>query len=100
MVRVKRTHPTFVLVGNKCDKTYEREVSREEGAALARHFGCDFLETSAKTAANVDRLFTDLVRGLRQHKEAQENSGRDPGLGGGGPHGLPGGRSKSKKGGK
>ncbi|KAG8848127.1 Ras GTPase ras2 [Serendipita sp. 411] len=97
MVRVKRSHPIFVLVGNKCDKTYEREVSREEGAALARHFGCDFLETSAKTAANVDRLFTDLVRSLRQNKEAQENGGRDPGLGGGGPHGIPGGRSKKVK---
>ena len=35
MLRVKRNRPIFVLVGNKCDKTYEREVSREEGAALA-----------------------------------------------------------------
>ncbi|KAF5382955.1 hypothetical protein D9757_006288 [Collybiopsis confluens] len=66
MRRVKRGDPIFMLVGNKCDKTYEREVSKEEGAALARQFGCEFIETSAKTAQNVERLFTNLVRALRQ----------------------------------
>ena len=71
MLRVKRSEPVFMLVGNKCDKAYEREVSREEGAALARKFGCEFLETSAKTAQNVERLFTNLVRILRTHKETQ-----------------------------
>ncbi|KAF8203255.1 ras protein [Pholiota molesta] len=65
MKRVKRGDPIFMLVGNKCDKTYEREVSKEEGAALARQFGCEFIETSAKTAYNVERLFMNLVRSLR-----------------------------------
>ena len=60
-----------MLVGNKCDKTYEREVSREEGAALARQFGCEFLETSAKTAQNVERLFMNLVRSLRQTRNIE-----------------------------
>jgi GTPase KRas protein len=55
-----------MLVGNKCDKKYEREVTEEEGAALARRFGCEFLETSAKTAQNVEKLFMNLVRSLRQ----------------------------------
>ncbi|PAV21907.1 ras [Pyrrhoderma noxium] len=71
MLRVKRNRPIFVLVGNKCDKTYEREVSREEGAALARSFGCEFLETSAKTSHNVERLFTNLVRALRQTRTTE-----------------------------
>ena len=69
MLKVKRQKPVFMLVGNKCDKQYEREVSREEGAAMARDFGCRFLETSAKTAQNVEKLFTDLVRMLRSTKE-------------------------------
>jgi GTPase KRas len=69
MLKVKRHKPVFMLVGNKCDKQYEREVSREEGAAMARDFGCRFLETSAKTAQNVEKLFTDLVRMLRSTKE-------------------------------
>ncbi|KAI5991582.1 P-loop containing nucleoside triphosphate hydrolase protein [Pisolithus albus] len=63
--------PIFMLVGNKCDKTYEREVSREEGIALARSFGCEFMETSARTAYNVELLFTNLVRALRQTKRLE-----------------------------
>ena len=65
MLRVKRQKPIFMLVGNKCDKTYEREVSEDEGVALARSFGCSFMETSAKTAYNVELLFINLVRMLR-----------------------------------
>ena len=72
MLKVKRQKPVFMLVGNKCDKQYEREVSREEGAALARDFGCEFLETSAKTPTNVERLFVELVRLLRQTKQQEQ----------------------------
>jgi len=71
MFKVKRQRPIFMLVGNKCDKTYEREVSREEGIALARTFGCEFMETSARTAYNVELLFTNLVRALRQTKRLE-----------------------------
>ena len=44
-----------MLVGNKCDMVREREVSREEGVALARRLHAEFLETSAKTCINVER---------------------------------------------
>ncbi|KAF8153611.1 P-loop containing nucleoside triphosphate hydrolase protein [Mycena galopus ATCC 62051] len=57
--------PIMVLLGNKCDKSYEREVSIKEGAALAKEFGCEFFETSAKTAQNVELAFGALVRALR-----------------------------------
>lgn len=84
MMRVKRQKPIFMLVGNKCDKTYEREVSRDEGAQLARTFGCEFMETSAKTAHNVERLFHSLVRALRttrtdsnQAPQKKEEGGKD-----------------------
>lgn len=71
MLRVKRQKPIFMLVGNKCDKTYEREVSKDEGVALARSFGCAFMETSAKTAHNVELLFTNLVRALRNTRQTE-----------------------------
>lgn len=62
-----------MLVGNKCDKQYEREVSREEGLRMAQSFDCEFLETSAKTSQNVERLFTNLVRLLRSSKDNVPN---------------------------
>ncbi|KAG9079562.1 Ras GTPase ras2 [Ceratobasidium sp. 370] len=70
IVRVKRgARPVFMLVGNKDDKQNEREVSREEAAALSRQWGCPFLETSAKTAHNVERMFNDTVRTLRAARD-------------------------------
>lgn len=77
LVRLKGTSPILTLVGNKCDKAYERVVSREDGLAMARRLGCDFMETSAKTAMNVDRLFTELVRKLRLHKALEEQKNVD-----------------------
>ncbi|KAJ7819099.1 hypothetical protein B0H14DRAFT_2372787, partial [Mycena olivaceomarginata] len=54
---------------NKCNEHSKREVPREDGAALARRLGCEFTETSAKTAQNVDRAVTSVVRALRQAKD-------------------------------
>jgi len=65
MNRIKRGQPVFLLVGNKSDKATEREVSYDEGSRLAERFGCDFMETSAKTSQNVENLFTHIVRTLR-----------------------------------
>jgi len=65
MMRVKRSRPIFMLVGNKSDKFTEREVSKEEGFQMAQSYGCEFMETSAKTSQNVENLFTHLIRSLR-----------------------------------
>ena len=78
MKRVKRGDPIFMLVGNKCDKTNERKVSKEEGMAMARQFGCEFLETSAKTAENVQRLFMNLVRSLRDARSIEPGAPSAP----------------------
>jgi len=59
----------MILVGNKCDKVTEREVSREEGVGLAKKLSCDFIETSAKTCVNVERAFYSVVRMIRNTKE-------------------------------
>ncbi|KAG2353405.1 small GTPase superfamily [Suillus spraguei] len=71
LVKVKRQKPIFILVANKCDVTHEREVSYKEGIALAQTFGCKFLETSARTAYNVELLFTKLVQDLRSLKQVE-----------------------------
>lgn len=58
-----------MLVGNKCDRVTEREVSTQEGSALARELGCDFVEASAKNCVNVEKAFYDVVRSLRRQKQ-------------------------------
>ncbi|KAG9100646.1 Ras GTPase ras2 [Ceratobasidium sp. UAMH 11750] len=73
LLRAKsRSPPLFVLVGNKCDQTYERQVMKHEGEGLAREWGCDFFETSARTGHNIDKLFQNVVRSLRAVRDGAE----------------------------
>ncbi|CAG8514079.1 28134_t:CDS:2 [Gigaspora margarita] len=73
ITRVKDTHKfPLMLVGNKCDKMTEREVSREEGMNMARRLKCDFIETSAKTCVNVERAFYGVVKMIRQNRQGNE----------------------------
>ncbi|KAK0890574.1 RAS2 protein [Friedmanniomyces endolithicus] len=75
-----------MLVGNKCDRVTEREVSTQEGSALAKQLGCDFVEASAKNCVNVEKAFYDVVRRLRSQRE---NAPRDAGKGAGAANGYP-----------
>ncbi|KAM7158904.1 ras-related protein Rab-2B isoform 2-T2 [Molossus nigricans] len=47
----------IMLIGNKSDLESRRDVKREEGEAFAREHGLVFMETSAKTACNVEEVF-------------------------------------------
>ena len=62
-----------MLVGNKSDRVTEREVSTQEGSALAKELGCEFVEASAKNCINVEKAFYEVVRLLR--KQRQETVG-------------------------
>jgi GTPase KRas protein len=62
----------MILVGNKCDKVTEREVSREEGMNMARKLKCEFIESSARTCVNVERAFYTVVRMIRAREDGQE----------------------------
>lgn len=73
LLRAKtRTPPLFILVGNKDDQTYERQVLKAEGESLAAQWGCEFMETSARTGHNIDKLFIHLIRSLREVRDGAE----------------------------
>ena len=44
----------ILLIGNKCDLKFEREVSTADGQEFADKHGLIFFETSAKAATNVE----------------------------------------------
>uniref|UniRef100_A0A0N5AS84 GTP-binding nuclear protein n=1 Tax=Syphacia muris TaxID=451379 RepID=A0A0N5AS84_9BILA len=46
----------IVIVGNKCDLTSERVVSREDGFNMAKQYDCSFVESSAKANYNVNEV--------------------------------------------
>ncbi|XP_053323432.1 ras-related protein Rab-8A-like [Spea bombifrons] len=57
-----------ILLGNKCDKEDEREVSRERGEKLAWEFGIPFFETSATKNINVETAFLTLSKAIRSRR--------------------------------
>ena len=50
-----------IVVGNKSDMAAERQVTTEEGERFAAENNLVFLETSAKTAANVEEAFVSVA---------------------------------------
>jgi GTPase KRas protein len=74
VIRVKGTDRIpIILVGNKCDRITEREVSREEGMSMARKLECEFVESSVTHNVNIERAFFTLVRMIRANRDTRQN---------------------------
>uniref|UniRef100_A0A7S4IF33 Uncharacterized protein n=2 Tax=Vannella robusta TaxID=1487602 RepID=A0A7S4IF33_9EUKA len=71
ILRIKEETPDIpvMLVGNKLDLEDERQVTTEQGRALAQKFQSGFIETSAKTDTNIKELFFSLVRLVKTWRE-------------------------------
>lgn len=82
----------FLLVGNKADLDERRQVSVQEAHTRAQDWNVSYVETSAKTRANVDKVFFDLMRLIRAKKQAAQSSGS-----GKKPNNSTGGKDKRRK---
>lgn len=69
ILRVKNGESVpFLLVGNKADLHDKRRVSVLEAQSKAQQWNVPYVETSAKTRENVDKVFFDLMREIRARK--------------------------------
>ncbi|ESN92956.1 hypothetical protein HELRODRAFT_69267 [Helobdella robusta] len=73
----------FLLVGNKMDLENKRQVSSQEAQAKAQQWKVSYVETSAKTKENVDKVFYDLMKLIRDKKnmEMMQLGNKKPGVG-------------------
>lgn len=55
-----------VLLGNKCDLSESRQVTMEDGQALAQLEGLCFMETSAKEKLNVEEAFLHMITKIHE----------------------------------
>merc|ERR1712078_893924 len=67
----------IALAGNKCDLASKRKVEASEASEYAKDNGLFFMETSAKTALNVEELFKAIAKKLPKdpYKETSEKQG-------------------------
>ncbi|CAL8356026.1 unnamed protein product [Lota lota] len=56
-----------MILGNKCDISDRRQVSKDRGEKLAIDYGIKFLETSAKSSLNVEEAFYTIARDILQN---------------------------------
>ncbi|XP_053948716.1 ras-related protein Ral-a isoform X2 [Anastrepha obliqua] len=79
ILRVKNDESIpFLLVGNKCDLSDRRKVPLNECQARAQQWQVPYVETSAKTRENVDKVFYDLIRDISSRKKQRQSDVRQP----------------------
>ena len=74
-----------ILIGNKCDWEEKRQVSTEQGQALANELGIPFMEVSAKANINIEKAFYSLASDIKKRlmdssKDAAQAQGQQAGL--------------------
>jgi len=77
ILRVKGdTNIPFILVGNKSDLINSRKVQQATANTRAQQWQVPYVETSAKTRENVDKVFYDLMKEIKSRKVSDDNQGK------------------------
>ncbi len=58
-----------LLVANKCDLANRREISVEEGRALSKSIDCPFIEVSAKSSDNINKMFHSILVEIKKYED-------------------------------
>jgi small GTP-binding protein len=69
---------TKLLVGNKADLTEKKVISETEAQEFAQTLGISFLETSAKSAKNVEEAFLTMTKQIKSRVSNNANPGGKP----------------------
>lgn len=77
----RQASPNIViaLAGNKADLANSRSVECDEAQAYADENGLLFMETSAKTAKNVNEIFLAIAKKLPKNEQASGAGSANPG---------------------
>uniref|UniRef100_A0A8C6SBW8 RAB1A, member RAS oncogene family a n=1 Tax=Neogobius melanostomus TaxID=47308 RepID=A0A8C6SBW8_9GOBI len=68
-----------LLVGNKCDLTTKKVVDYTTAKEFADNLGIPFLETSAKSASNVEQAFMTMAAEIKKRMGPGATAGGDKG---------------------
>uniref|UniRef100_T1DF43 Putative rab-protein 10 n=1 Tax=Psorophora albipes TaxID=869069 RepID=T1DF43_9DIPT len=63
-----------MILGNKCDMTDKRVVSKERGESIAREHDIRFMETSAKANVNIEKAFRELAEAILDKTAGKETT--------------------------
>jgi GTPase SAR1 family protein len=72
-VKAEEENLPIILVGNKCDLTASRRVTLDEATDLANKWRISYIETSAKTRQNVDKVFSEIFLKIKDLKKFKKN---------------------------
>ena len=70
---IKYTDASIMIVGTKSDLSKSREVRSETAAEYAMQCGAAYMETSAQSTVNVEKVFTDLVAKIMDNVEEKDD---------------------------